>query len=228
MDDNVKDNKPDSEVDAGDAQKSGSNFIESEEPETVNLSTVDEPPEKKSKKVNWKLISLVLAVIALLGIGTYFVMKLSEGDDATPTEVVKNEIPLLRVSLINGPLNEIYYDVVNDGAVAVNNQMYEGLVAYENVNKIVPRLADSWSNPDIQTWVFTLKQNVVFHSGNLLTAEDVKYALENSETVNVGGLGSSIASVEVVDANTVKVVTDGPDPLLLGKLAGLWIIDSTT
>ncbi len=208
---------------------SGSNFTEKTVTEEVVPSTTTPASEEEEpNSPNWKLIALVVSVLTLLGIGAFLVAKLSGSDEVIQTQAVKNEIPLLRVGLVNGPLNIIYNDVVNDGAQAVNNQIYEGLVAYENINKIVPRLADSWSNPDSSTWVFKLKQGVTLHSGKTLTAEDVKFTLDNPETVGAGGFGATIASVEVVDAATIKITTDGPDPLLLGRLTGLWIIDADT
>lgn len=208
---------------------SGSNFTEKTvTEEVVPATTTPASEEEKPNNLNWKLIALVVSVLTLLGVGAFLVAKLASSDEVIQTEAVKNEIPLLRVGLVNGPLNIIYNDVVNDGAQAVNNQIYEGLVAYESINKIVPRLADSWSNPDSSTWVFKLKQDVILHSGKILTAEDVKFTLDNPETVGAGGFGATIVSVEVVDAATIKITTDGPDPLLLGRLTGLWIIDADT
>lgn len=179
------------------------------------------------KKFSWGIVSIVIAIIALLGVGTYFVLRVSDVEDTSQQEVVKNEIPLLRVSVQDGPLNLFYKEVQNDGALTVNNSIYEGLVGYEKVNKIVPLLATSWTNPDDETWIFKLKENVTFHSGKIMTAEDVKFSIEKPEIFEFGGFGTSIKTVEVVDASTIKIVTDGPDPLLLGSLAFIWITEAT-
>lgn len=174
--------------------------------------------------------NLVIAVVALLLItaGTLVVMQLTKEDaPSTQAEVVKNEISLLRISAQEGPLNLFYTGVSNDGANMVNNHMYEGLVTYENINKIVPLLADSWTNPNDETWIFKLKENVKFHNGEVMTAEDVKAALDQGNKIGQGNSGIDLKSVKVVDPSTVEVVTNGPDPLLLGRLAGIWVTDAS-
>ena len=42
--------------------------------------------------------------------------------------------------------------------------------------QIVPILAESWSNPDNNTWVFKLKKGIKFHDGSEFTAADVVHS----------------------------------------------------
>lgn len=87
-----------------------------------------------------------------------------------------------------------------------------------------PWLADSWDVADDGvTWTFDLRDDVTFHDGEALTAEDVVFTFE----YNMSGPGSStgaavsgIASVTAVDDYTVEIVTEGPDPTFIDNIGG--------
>lgn len=90
--------------------------------------------------------------------------------------------------------------------------------------EFVPGLATGWERLDDLTMVLTLRDGVKFQNGDPLTAEDVKFSFEriqNAESLYVNARGhlSNIASVEVVDEKTVKIVTKTPDAALLDLLA---------
>ncbi len=194
----------------------------------------DVMPPKMSKmmsgmgKNKWmKLIIIVVVLVALGGVA-YLALRNTSNSTTQPTQVVKRDIPLLRVSVPDGPISTLYPDVdPNDGSVYVNVQIFEPLVAYNNVSQIVPILATSWTNPDSNTWIFTLRQGVTFHTGHTMTAADVKFSLDKyKDTVFGGEFGSTIKSVTVVDPYTVKITTTEPDPILLNRLTHLYVIDS--
>lgn len=102
---------------------------------------------------------------------------------------------------------------------------YEPLVGmapgdYETVR---PVLAKSWERVDDgAALVFHLREDVKFHSGNPLTAEDVKFTFDRLINLkdNPAELAANIASVEVLDPLTVKVVTKDKDQPLLNLLVG--------
>jgi oligopeptide transport system substrate-binding protein len=63
-------------------------------------------------------------------------------------------------------------------AVAVANQIFDGLVEFDAHLNILPSLAHSWSaSRDGLVWTFNLRQGVHFHNGRELIAEDVVYSL---------------------------------------------------
>lgn len=82
--------------------------------------------------------------------------------------------------------------------------------------EIVPDLAESWEIIDLETTIFHLRKGVKFHNGEILTAEDVKFTLDRmQEQPTVSFLIGEIEKVEVIDENTVKVITKrGFGPLL--------------
>jgi peptide/nickel transport system substrate-binding protein len=59
----------------------------------------------------------------------------------------------------------------------VAQQIFDGLVAFDQTLAITPALADHWtSSRDGLTWTFTLRTGVRFHHGREVTADDVVYS----------------------------------------------------
>lgn len=105
---------------------------------------------------------------------------------------------------------------IDTPSVRVYQQIYNQLVEKDENMNIMPGLAESWETEDLKTTVFHLKKGIKFHNGETLTAKDVKFTLDRMmEQPTVTFLISEIDRVEVVDDNTVKVITkDGFGPLL--------------
>lgn len=59
----------------------------------------------------------------------------------------------------------------------VVDQITEGLLAYDQNNKLVPRLAKSWKIVNSKTYVYEVKNNIKFSDGSPLTMEDVLFSL---------------------------------------------------
>ncbi len=91
------------------------------------------------------------------------------------------------------------------------SQMYNTLIDVDENLNVIPELATSWEQPDEVTYVFHLRDDVKFHNGRGMTAEDVKYSFERILTPDAGMLGNSasyiadIDTIEVVDDYTVKI-----------------------
>ena len=100
--------------------------------------------------------------------------------------------------------------------------LYSPLVGYATDGTIAPRLAERWEQPDARTIIFHLRQGVKFHDGTPLTADDVKFSLERIiAPKTAAALRTNLigATVEVIDAKTVKVSQPQPDATLLAILA---------
>src|SRR5713226_8066131 len=92
--------------------------------------------------------------------------------------------------------------------------------------QIVPILAESWSNPDHNTWLFKLKKGVKFHDGSDFTSADVVYSFTRIQKDPDSKQASSIAhviAIEAVDPLTVRLRTKSPDAALLFRLAQRFI-----
>lgn len=94
--------------------------------------------------------------------------------------------------------------------------------------KVLPALATSWRNLNETTWEFKIRSGVRFHSGDVLTAKDVKFTIERAlnpdNRLPIRTRVASIKSVETPDAMTVVIVTAEPDAILPKRLSTLFII----
>lgn len=85
-------------------------------------------------------------------------------------------------------------------------------------NEVLPMLALSWEQIEPTVWHFDLRPGVTFHDGSVFDAEAAAVSInwlwseENSYVVR-DMMGPQITA-EVIDEDTVAVMTDGVDPLL--------------
>jgi len=80
-------------------------------------------------------------------------------------------------------------------------------------NPMAPGLAESWTvSGDGLTYEFVVRKNVMFHHGEVVTAEDVKFSFERYRGTSAGLLKSRVAAVEVMDARRVRFRLKEPWP----------------
>ncbi len=181
------------------------------------------------KKSGWgRRIAFTVVILALLGGAVWAATRLNTPSKPAVSTVTQKDVALIRMG-IQEPMLSTFYPGVEGNTIDydVNSQVFEGLTRFEDKTKVVPALATSWTNPDNSTWVFKLRQGVKFHDGVTMTAQSVKDSLDATTGKDVfGEFNSTIKTVTVVDPSTVKIITDGPDPLLLNKLTYLNIFDT--
>lgn len=118
----------------------------------------------------------------------------------------------------------------NEGLTRTGSfQTYEGLVGYSADLKFVPALATSWKPVNDTTWEFKLRQGVKFHDGSDFTADDVVFSVKRAQHPNSDFKTyiASIKDVKKVDAQTVHVETNGPNPILPNQIANIFIMSKT-
>lgn len=100
--------------------------------------------------------------------------------------------------------------------------VYDTLIDTDDDGKVVPGLAKKWDVSDPTRITFTLRENVMFHNGAKLTADDAKATLERNLDPETGSVVASyllnISSVEAHDAHTLVVNLKQPDASLLTGL----------
>jgi peptide/nickel transport system substrate-binding protein len=96
----------------------------------------------------------------------------------------------------------------------------------------VPHIATSWSvSPNGLEYTFKIRDDIKFHSGNLLTADDIAYSMKRMLTIGEGFAYlymGVIKDVQALDATTVKFVLEHPFGPFLGSLIRFMIVDSKT
>jgi peptide/nickel transport system substrate-binding protein len=105
----------------------------------------------------------------------------------------------------------------------LERQIYDYLVDFPtgDLSQPEPSLATEWTQVDDTTWEFTLRDDVVFHDGQPLTAADVKASVELASGFSgesAYALTWAPAEVEIVDDYTVRIKTEEPFAPMLAEL----------
>lgn len=98
--------------------------------------------------------------------------------------------------------------------------IFEGLVKADQNGNLIDAVASAHTvSEDGLVYTFTLRDNVKFHNGNVVTAEDVKYSLERVSGLLDGtpliSTLSTIQSVDILDEKTVQVTVGSANPELI-------------
>ena len=110
--------------------------------------------------------------------------------------------------------------------------VYERLLERDLVNPaiFVPRLAASLPRlVDDTTWELKLRRGISFHNGAPFNAAAAKYSIERlidpEFDSDLREQVEKITSVDVVDDYTIRIHTDGPDPVLPARLYMVQIVE---
>lgn len=88
-----------------------------------------------------------------------------------------------------------------------------------------PDLCQTYTQIDDSTWEFTIYDDIYFHDGSHMTADDVVASMEWAKTfATTSDYTSFWISVEKTGDYTVKITTDGPYALTLQNLASVKIV----
>lgn len=89
----------------------------------------------------------------------------------------------------------------------ITTLIYTPLVTWDGELNIVLEAAAKLENPDNRTYVFTLKEGILFHDGTEMTSEDVKYTYDTLRDPDFGarniGFYRPIVDIETPDRYTV-------------------------
>ncbi|CAH1694989.1 Peptide/nickel transport system substrate-binding protein [Hyphomicrobiales bacterium] len=134
----------------------------------------------------------------------------------------------LTVDLVNEPSSLDPQVQWNPDSYFVYRNIFDNLVTRDDKGEIVPQIATSWkylSDTDIE---FQIRDDVTFHDGKKLTAEDIAFSVQRITDPKFGSPQLSqfnkIIKAEAVNPTTVKLTTDGAYPALLAQLVKLSIV----
>ncbi len=107
----------------------------------------------------------------------------------------------------------------NAGTVAQDVKLltFRGLLGYATDGTMQGELAEHWEQDGDTAWVFHLRE-AVFHNGAPVTADDVRYSIEQMADQNslayLKGEMQRIAQIDTPDARTVRLTTKEPSVVL--------------
>lgn len=98
--------------------------------------------------------------------------------------------------------------------------IFEGLVKPDENGNLIKAIASDYTiSEDGLVYTFTLRDNVKFHNGDTVTAEDVKYSLERVSGLLDGtpliSTLATIKSVDILDEKTVQVTVESANTELI-------------
>lgn len=121
---------------------------------------------------------------------------------------------VLRYGLSAFPANLQPWANVGSAAGIVKMLIHRSLVAYDNKGELRGDLAISWSVDDQGVWTFKLRPDAFFHNSEPVTADDVKWSIEqvadDKSTAGMRPQMQEIIKIETPDAHTVKLTTKTP------------------
>jgi peptide/nickel transport system substrate-binding protein len=128
------------------------------------------------------------------------------GSDDTDTEETSTSAEPLNVGITMGQMDSGLdpQDHAETNTNIIVAQAYEGLMDRDKEGGIVASLATEWERVEPGTVRFTLRDDVTFHNGDPLTAEDVAFSIRRIVFDDVG-----IASPQNNDLGAVSEVVPG-------------------
>jgi peptide/nickel transport system substrate-binding protein len=111
--------------------------------------------------------------------------------------------------------------------------IHDGLLTRDPDMRIQPEIAESFRQVDPVTYEVRIRPNIRFHSGDALTAEDVKFSLDRLTRPNAMGGSTSprrdllgpLQETTVLDERTVRMRLEQPFPIFRAMLPGQEIVN---
>ena len=134
----------------------------------------------------------------------------------------------ITVDLVNEPSTLDPQLQWNPDSYFVYRNIFDNIVTRDNGGKIVPQIAKSWKNVSDTQIAFTLRDDVKFHDGSPLKAEDVAFSVNRIIDPKFASPQLSqfnkIAKAEVTGEHQVTLTLKKPYPALLAVLTNLSVV----
>ena len=172
---------------------------------------------KTPRKRPWTWIVIAAIAAAAIIIGIVAIVN-------RPASQPAGQRDSITIGLKLAPTN---LDIRNQSGSALDQiligNVYEGLVARDENNQVVPALAASWKeSADGLTYTFHLNEGMTFSNGDELNADDVVWSIQELVDKQYHDADSlaNFESITAVDPYTVELRLTKPNSNLLWTLAG--------
>ena len=116
----------------------------------------------------------------------------------------------------------------NPDSFNVYRNIFDNLLTRDDAGEIAPQIATEWNYLSDTEIEFKIRDDVTFHDGEKLTAEDVVFSIKRITDPEFAspqlGQFNSITDAVAKDDTTVVLTTDGPYPVLFAQLTKLSIV----
>ena len=213
----------------GDAGATDNEDLNTQETAATNESaaaSMDAQLESRAKnaaghrRATWWIVAIVavIAVVAVVaGCIAAFAGRKNDTTGAKANDTVTIGLKLAPTNL----------DIHNTAGSAIDQvligNVYEGLVARDEHNQVVPAIAKTWDvSDDGTTYTFHLNDGMTFSNGDKLDADDVAWSINELVTKQYHDADSLVnfVSVKASDPNTVELKLSAPYANLLWVLTG--------
>jgi len=132
------------------------------------------------------------------------------------------------------------HKVESDVEFNILSDLFTGLITIDNDGNAQPSLSSSWESKDNKTWVFHLRQGIVWSDGTPITAQDVVFSWRrlidpktaspyesylgsmhvlNANDIIGGKKTADQLGIRALDKQTLEITLDQPLSYFLGMLA---------
>ena len=113
---------------------------------------------------------------------------------------------------------------------ALSYLLYDRLIEKKGAGTFQPSLATDWRFINSRTLELNLRQDVLFHNGEIFSPNSVKFTLErmSREKVIQSFQWADLEEVEIVDSNTIRIKTKAPKGSIFTYLAEVPMLTSTS
>ena len=132
----------------------------------------------------------------------------------------------LRMAYDADPASLDPHEQLSGATLQLSHLVFDPLVRFRKDLTLEPRLAKSWEQIDERTTRFHLRDDVRFHSGRRMTAEDVAWTFDRlKRSPDFKALFEPFEAAKVVDDQTIDLITKGPYPLVLNLATYIFPMD---
>jgi len=133
----------------------------------------------------------------------------------------------LKLAYDADPVSLDPHEQLSGGTLQLSHMIFDPLVRWNQELGFDARLAEKWERLDEKTVRFHLKKGVKFHSGNEMTALDVRWTFDRlKRSADFKGIFAPFDSMNIVDKYTIDLVTKEPYPLVLHTATYIFPMDS--
>ncbi len=176
------------------------------------------------KRILTLLVSSIVLLCSLCG--CFGATDKNNGDKTNTSSEADNSIV---VGIAQDPDNSLDpYMMTAAGTREVMFNVFEGLVKPDSNGTHIPAIASEYKvSDDLLTYTFTIRENVIFHNGKVMTAEDILYSFETCAATSVtSAVVTALSMIEEISVNdnVLTIVLNAPNADFIAYVASVYIV----